>query len=570
VNKFLISTRLFVLLGVMAILLLTVGTIGIVGLGKSNEGLRTVYEDRTVCLGQLDTVMRAVLRMERMLARSVIRRSPEGNEETRSKVQSYVTLIDKTWGDYTSTYLTPDEKKLTDEFQNDYRPYIERGMTPALAALGQGNYEEVQSLFLDKMAPLYERMKETGEALIKLQLDEAKKEYDASVARFQMIRTLAIGSMVAGIALGAAFGWLLVAGIKRSLDYAGRISNTIAGGDLTAEVLVEGNDEVSRLLGTMNEMKRSLVQVVSQVRTGVDSVSTASAQISAGNQDLSSRTEEQASSLEETAASMEQLTSTVKQTAENAKQANQLASSASDAAARGGSVVSNVVSTMDEISAASKKIAEIINVIDGIAFQTNILALNAAVEAARAGEQGRGFSVVAGEVRNLAQRSAQAAREIKVVIGDSVAKVEEGSRLVNVAGSSMSEIVNQVKRVNDLISEITSASVEQSSGIGQVNDAVTQMDQVTQQNAALVEESAAAAASLKSQAEHLAAVVSVFKLSAADQKAAVEAASSRPADVAPPSISKAQPHKAALAVKAAAPKVAKATAVATAGDWTEF
>src|SRR5512147_2697308 len=267
-------------------------------------------------------------------------------------------------------------------------------------------------------------------------------------------------------------------------------------------------------------MNDSLVRVVSQVRSGTDTVATASSQIAAGNLDLSSRTEEQASSLEETASSMEELTSTVRQNAENAKQANQLAISASDVAGKGGAVVSQVVTTMDAINEASRKIVDIISVIDGIAFQTNILALNAAVEAARAGEQGRGFAVVAGEVRNLAQRSAAAAKEIKTLIGDSVEKVEGGSKLVAQAGQTMEEIVTSIRRVTDIMSEITAASVEQSQGIEQVNTAITQMDEVTQQNAALVEEAAAAAEALEEQAQNLSAAVNVFKVAAASARLA--------------------------------------------------
>ncbi|MDF8365472.1 methyl-accepting chemotaxis protein [Achromobacter anxifer] len=286
----------------------------------------------------------------------------------------------------------------------------------------------------------------------------------------------------------------------------------IAGGDLTVRVDVTSTNEIGMLMAAVKRMQDSLTRTVSAVRRGVDEINVGSREISAGNTDLSSRTEEQAASLEETAASMEQLASTVKQNADNARQANQLAASASDVAERGGSAVSEVVSTMQEISASSRKISEIVSVIDGIAFQTNILALNAAVEAARAGEQGKGFAVVAGEVRSLAQRSAQAAKEIKGLIEDSVSKVGAGSQQVERAGATMQEIVASVKRVTDIMGEISAASEEQSGGIDQVNRAVSQMDEVTQQNAALVEEAAAAAGSLQEQAERLAEAVAVFKI----------------------------------------------------------
>jgi methyl-accepting chemotaxis protein-2 (aspartate sensor receptor) len=290
----------------------------------------------------------------------------------------------------------------------------------------------------------------------------------------------------------------------------------IAAGDLTVRVEVESTNEIGTLMAAVKRMQESLARTVTTVRRGVDEINVGSREISAGNTDLSSRTEEQAASLEETAASMEELASTVKQNADNARQANQLAASASDVAERGGSAVSEVVNTMQEISASSRKISEIVSVIDGIAFQTNILALNAAVEAARAGEQGKGFAVVAGEVRSLAQRSAQAAKEIKGLIEDSVTKVGAGSQQVERAGATMQEIVASVKRVTDIMGEISAASEEQSSGIDQVNRAVSQMDEVTQQNAALVEEAAAAAGSLQEQAQRLAEAVAVFKINAGE------------------------------------------------------
>jgi methyl-accepting chemotaxis protein len=355
-------------------------------------------------------------------------------------------------------------------------------------------------------------------------------------AQAQYARARNLSLAFAGVAaiLGGLLAWALTRSITRQLggepQYAARIAQRIADGDLSAEVQLRAGD-TSSLLVAMKKMADNLAQVVGRVREAVESVSTASTEIAAGNQDLSNRTEQQASSLQETAASMQQLTSTVAHSADNANQAKQLAASASSAAGKGGEVVLQVVSTMDEITAASRKMAEIISVIDGIAFQTNILALNAAVEAARAGEQGRGFAVVAGEVRSLAQRSALAAREIKNMITDSAEKVAAGSRLVNEAGSSMAEIVAQVKRVSDLIGEITSDALEQSSGIRQISQAVNQMDQVTQQNAALVEQSAAAATSLKDQAAMLAAAVNVFKLdpAVARQSAADAAVALQPA-----------------------------------------
>ncbi|MDX3986620.1 MAG: methyl-accepting chemotaxis protein, partial [Achromobacter sp.] len=325
---------------------------------------------------------------------------------------------------------------------------------------------------------------------------------------------LGLAALILAVSLGAFLFMNRV--ILRPLRAVSESFDKIAGGDLTVRVEATSSNEIGHLMAAVKRMQESLTRTVSAVRRGVDEINVGSREISAGNTDLSSRTEQQAASLQETAASMEQLASTVKQNADNARQANQLAASASDVAERGGSAVSEVVNTMHDISASSRKISEIVSVIDGIAFQTNILALNAAVEAARAGEQGKGFAVVAGEVRSLAQRSAQAAKEIKGLIEDSVNKVGAGSQQVERAGATMQEIVASVKRVTDIMGEISAASDEQSSGIDQVNRAVSQMDEVTQQNAALVEEAAAAAGSLQEQAERLVQAVAVFKINAGE------------------------------------------------------
>jgi methyl-accepting chemotaxis protein len=327
-------------------------------------------------------------------------------------------------------------------------------------------------------------------------------------------RLLQVLLSLAGLVVAALLCWRVTLSITRPIERAVRVAETVASGDLTSHIEVDSRDETGQLLAALKRMNDSLTGIVGRVRGASDSIATGTSQISVGNHDLSQRTEEQASNLQQTAASMEELTATVKQNSDTARQANQLAASASSVAMQGGEVVGQVVQTMEGIAASSRKISDIIGVIDGIAFQTNILALNAAVEAARAGEQGRGFAVVAGEVRNLAQRSAQAAREIKSLIGDSVGKVEAGTQLVATAGSTMSDIVSQVRRVSDLIGEIAYASDEQTTGIGQIGAAVSQLDEVTQQNAALVEESAAAAESLKHQALSLAETVSVFKVAA--------------------------------------------------------
>jgi methyl-accepting chemotaxis protein len=353
-------------------------------------------------------------------------------------------------------------------------------------------------------------------SLLKEFVDVQRKHLDADADRINEIESSSRRQLILLAALVVAFGalcsWQLTRGIVRPLAAALGAARRVADGDLGSEIEVHSRDETGQLLQALKDMNGSLRNIVGQVRAGTDSIATASREIATGNLDLSSRTEEQASSLSETAATMEQMTVTVKQNSENAQQANQLAGSASEVASRGGAVVSQVVGTMTSISESSRRIVDIIGVIDGIAFQTNILALNAAVEAARAGEQGRGFAVVASEVRSLAQRSATAAKDIKTLISDSVAKVESGTQLVSQAGATMDEIVDSVRRVTDIMGEISAATHEQTGSIEQVNLAIAQMEEVTQQNAALVEEAAAASGAMQDQASKLAQLVSVFRM----------------------------------------------------------
>src|SRR5471030_1941066 len=383
-----------------------------------------------------------------------------------------------------------------------------------IALVNQDKGDEARDLLLSKQVISLKLRKAISDHL-EFNADLGKKAADDAVITLNHAKWLATIIAAAVIVTVASMGLMLTKNLVSSLKAAVHIAQTVAAGDLTYNIVVSSRDETGQLLQALKEMNESLVSIVGQVRTGTDTIATASGQIASGNLDLSSRTEQQASSLEETASSMEELTSTVKQNAANAKQANDLAESASGVALKGGAVVSQVIDTMGSIDASAKKIVDIIGVIDGIAFQTNILALNAAVEAARAGEQGRGFAVVASEVRNLAQRSAAAAKEIKTLISNSVEQVDAGSKLVNQAGATMDEVVASVKRVTDIISEITIAGREQTSGIEQINQAITQMDTVTQQNAALVEEAAAAASSLQDQAGTLAHVVSAFKINLA-------------------------------------------------------
>ena len=416
-----------------------------------------------------------------------------------------------------ATIATPDGKALFHDLHVVQHPAYAKAMDEVKQLAMVGRVDEARSILLsdvrDKQKAYLgalDRLIEHEQRLMKVSTTKVEDE-----TRITSVVMLVLTAIAAGV--GGLMAWLTTRGILQSLGgepaYATHIAKEIATGNLGVDVRTREGDS-SSLLVAMKNMRDNLASLVGQVRLSSDSIATGSSQIAMGNADLSQRTEEQASSLQQTAASMEQISGTVQQSADTARQATQLATSASSVAEKGGLVVNRVVSTMEDISASSKKIGDIIGVIDGIAFQTNILALNAAVEAARAGEQGRGFAVVAGEVRNLAQRSAEAAREIKSLINASVEKVEAGSQLVGDAGATMADIVTQVRRVADLIGEISAATQEQTSGIGEVSTAVGQLDQVTQQNAALVEESAAAAESLKQQAISLVDAVSVFRLAA--------------------------------------------------------
>ncbi|WP_180128657.1 methyl-accepting chemotaxis protein [Rhodoferax sp. BLA1] len=375
-----------------------------------------------------------------------------------------------------------------------------------------GDETATQTLVHDKLVPATAEYIRVSQILVDGQIASISKSQDDIEAIFNQLYL--VGGVLLALCIGIAVfaSWSISRGIAKGIDMASTAAQRFGEGDLSQALPQDGKDEIAHLLQALSRMQASLIGVVQRVRQGSESVATASSEIAQGNHDLSSRTESQASALQETAASMEELSSTVKQNADNARQANQLALSASTVAVQGGEVVAQVVDTMKGINEASRKISDIISVIDGIAFQTNILALNAAVEAARAGEQGRGFAVVASEVRSLAGRSAEAAKEIKILINNSVERVEQGTALVDQAGTTMTEVVTSIKRVTDLMGEISAASTEQSQGVSQVGEAVTQMDQATQQNAALVEEMAAAASSLRSQAQELVSTVAVFKL----------------------------------------------------------
>jgi methyl-accepting chemotaxis protein len=446
--------------------------------------------------------------------------------------ESYGTAEEALTGLFNDPATTSAQEKAllakATELKTKVRPLISK-----VVELGRSDMAEDAARFQSDNvdAPLQEWLDTLGQ-LAELEEQTSLAAADSAKSAYQRAQLLMTVLCAVGVVLGLLAAWLITRSITEPLSNAVRIARTVSSGDLTSTIRVNSQDETGQLLAALRDMNTNLIKVVSTVRTGSDSIATGAGEIAAGNQDLSQRTEEQASNLQHTAASMGQIGSTVETNADTARQAAQLASAAAAAAKDGGAVVGQVVSTMDAIAAGSRKVSEIIGLIDGIAFQTNILALNAAVEAARAGEQGRGFAVVATEVRSLAGRSAEAAKEIKALIGESVKMAEVGTSQADAAGTAMGNIVQQVQRVSDLISEISAATGEQTTGIGEVSRAVAQLDQVTQQNAALVEESAAAADSLNSQVGRLVDAVGVFKLPAGWTDGNGNTASAAPARIA--------------------------------------
>ena len=442
--------------------------------------------------------------------------------------------INQLWTDYSATIESPEERKLADDWFGKSKSLGVAAVGEASAAIQKEKWDDAENVLIKNINPSY-RVSDTAlKALTDFLAARGKSNGDAVQGSITSTGYI-MGAVIALAALlSIVIGVVLVRGITEPLEQAIGIARRVAEGDLGQPIDVGANNEIGQLIRALRDMDASLVRIVRDVRTATDTIDTASSQIASGNQELSSRTEQQASSLEETAASMEQLTSTVRQNGENARQANQMAMSAAEVAGKGGAVVSQVVTTMGSINESAHKIVDIIAVIDGIAFQTNILALNAAVEAARAGEQGRGFAVVAAEVRNLAQRSAGAAKEIKALIDDSVEKVAQGAKLVDQAGATMGEIVSSVQRVTDIMTEITAASMEQTDGIDHINIAITQMDNVTQQNATLVEQAAASADALELQAKSLVQLVSVFKLADASPGPALRPVAATVRPIKPP------------------------------------
>ena len=513
-SKLTLRFRLIATLAVLGLLIAAIGVLCIYGMRSNHAALEQVYSNQLASSIAINNSKNFLNRARFGLDRVVFHPDAPDVAKTIARAKGFIDDANKSWQTYLDLPRSGEEAQLAKTLETERTRYINDGMLALATAIEQGNSERIEALSMKEMTALYGVFDKASVALDDYQLTTARHGFEASLALFTTLMWAAGLSVVFGLVLAIVSSVLLLRAIMRPLEQAIGHFDAMAHGDLSTTVVVDRQDEMGALLRGLATMQEQLSGTVRSVRDSSMSIATASAEIAAGNMNLSGRTEQQASSLEETASSLEELTSTVQHNADNVRQANNVARSASEVAIRGGKLVGDVVETMSAINASSKRIVDIISVIDGIAFQTNILALNAAVEAARAGEQGRGFAVVASEVRNLAQRSAAAAKEIKELIGTSVTNVEAGTVLVDSTGTTMNEIVASVKRVSDIMAEILAAGEEQTSGIGQINEAVSLMDQATQQNAALVEEAAAATGALQEQAQALQQMVSVFKVDA--------------------------------------------------------
>jgi len=492
----------------LMILLIVFGSSSLIHIGELNE---KIIDKDWLKVNAAQTINALTSNNGRLTLGLFILSDADDIATTYEQIDANKKIIGNAIATLDQTIYLPEGRAILEEIKRERQTYVTSFSQVARLLAGQKQEEAARLMSLETL-PVLNRLQARLSDLVELQKKVVGESGVAIKHQIASTRELMVTLGLAAILSSVVIAYRIGLGITRPINEAVKVAQTVAAGDLTSRIDIRSVDETGLLLQALKHMNQNLFDIVAKVRAGTESIAAASGQIASGNLDLSARTEEQASSLEQTAASMEELTATVRQNADNARQAKQLAASASNVATAGGTVVAQVVDTMTSIRASSRRIVDIIGVIDGIAFQTNILALNAAVEAARAGEQGRGFAVVATEVRNLAQRSAAAAKEIKVLISTSVDQVEVGSQLVADAGNTMEQIVASVQRVTDIMQEISAASQEQSAGIEQINQAIIQMDQVTQQNAALVEEAAATSEALELQAGGLAGVVSTFKL----------------------------------------------------------
>jgi methyl-accepting chemotaxis protein-1 (serine sensor receptor) len=511
-----IKARLYLNLGILVVALVVVCGVGLRAFNSSSQRMESLYTENLVPIAHAGEIFQRSLQSQQYRLEGYVHRDTAFTQQNYEGVKANRARINELMEQFEKVGLSSEERQLSDQIKEQRGSIVAAGKQEIEALLAQ-NYDAATKVRIDSIEPVIDRMDDTTQRLIELRIAAAGKLIEAARKEAASNRTVMLVSFLLALAIAVWSAWLLARHVSRGLMQAEDLAQRVSRGELGQRLEVRGNDEISRLLHALKRMDEKLVETVGHVRLSAVTVDRAAAQLSQGSDDLSQRTQEQAAALEETAASMEEMTSTVKQNADNAQQANQIATSTRSQADQGGQVVKKAVSAMQEITSASKRIEDIISVIDEIAFQTNLLALNAAVEAARAGEQGRGFAVVASEVRNLAQRSASAAKEIKDLIGDSVEKVEAGAALVEESGETLTNIVLGVKRVTDIVGEMTAATSEQSSGIDQINLAVTNMDHATQQNAALVEESAAAAKSMQQQAQELLRLVAFFQIEGSPQ-----------------------------------------------------